>query len=187
MANNFTSDKFPRVKVLYDYDYTDEIDNSQVYMRVDEIFYLLNNDEEEWWQVCRPDSPNDHFYVPSTYVTVLENVNNGSADESECKKTDLNESKNSQGNISMDSFKSHSDITDETIYANVNTSVQDGSFRVQYHEHFKRPSDLNIQTEDDYVNLDKWREQAGLSPVNNNSSPNHVDKVLYCHFTVSYL
>lgn len=177
MAANFTCDKFPRVKVLYDYDYTDEVDDTPVFMRVDEIFYLLNSDVDDWWQVCRPDSPEKQFYVPSTYVAVLGDVNDRISEENYLKtKTSLNESKGSKGNANMEN--TNGQVEAEKIYANVSPVVTDDSIQVQYHQHFQRPAHLSISTDDDYVNLEDFRKQAGIPSITPDSSPlDSADKV----------
>jgi len=175
MANNFTCDKYSRVKVLYDYDYTDEHDNTPVFMRTDEIFFLLNSDIEEWWQVCRPDSPDKHFYVPSAYVTVLQDVSSRVLNAK--ANTNMNENRQSGGNTNMEQVNGQSEkISDKTIYANVSPVVSDNSVHVQYHGHLQRPTNLTIQTEDDYVNLEEFRKQAGL-PTPDQSPLDSGDKV----------
>ncbi|KAH3690481.1 hypothetical protein DPMN_191425 [Dreissena polymorpha] len=45
-AFNFTHDMFPRVKVLYAYQYEDD-HKEQIHMEEGEIFYLLNQESNE--------------------------------------------------------------------------------------------------------------------------------------------
>ena len=183
-ATNFTADNFRRVKVLYDYNYQDDDAKTEVWMRTDEIFYLLNSDEKEWWEVCRPDSPENHFYVPSTYVEILSNVS-GSSNSQQLGhvrnnihiKTHsiLNETVR---NNMMSTFKGSVDSDEESDYVNVNApqSTEPGNsdsksqdIKVQYFtSNVNRPTELSV--DDDYVNLEQFREAAGIPSVNSSES-----------------
>jgi hypothetical protein len=176
---NFTADNYARVKVLYDYDYEDDHDNKKIVMREDEIFYLLNSDAADWWEVCRPDSPENHFYVPSTYVEVLSNISGSSVSQQQehvDSKINIqthslleNAVKSVQNNFST--FKGSndkmSDDEDNSIYMNtdVKCDPENKSFRVQViHAKTKRPSQLSM--DDDYVNLEDFRQESGIPSLN---------------------
>lgn len=166
-AANFTADNFPRVKVLYDYDYQDDMAEKRVWMEVGEVFYLLNSDQEEWWQVCRPDSPKSPFYVPSTYVEVLSNVSGTSHQVQVGNNVNIQTHSILNDTVRknmMSTFKGISCDEEDSDYVNapdmeeVNSDTKD--IKVQY---ISRPS--NLEVEDDYVNLEQFRELAGMPTV----------------------
>ena len=179
-AQNFTHDKFPRVKVLYDYTYTDDEDH-EIVMRTDEVYFLMNSDGKDWWNVCRPDSPESPFYVPSTYVEILPDVKD-SSDQGYSPISKLAYFENG-GLIDKQSSDRHSGVSvnkmEEDIYVNTvvdtdsNANIQNENNKTSIHVQYigksnlpSRPSDLDVRDEDDYVNLEQYRAQAGIQPPN---------------------
>ncbi|ESP01569.1 hypothetical protein LOTGIDRAFT_172605 [Lottia gigantea] len=65
------NEEFRIVKVLYDYNYTDTDSREEVFMYVDEEFILLQETNDEWWEVCRP-AEQVPFFVPAQYVTIID-------------------------------------------------------------------------------------------------------------------
>ncbi|XP_052811322.1 rho GTPase-activating protein 12-like isoform X8 [Mya arenaria] len=183
----FTEDQFRRVTVLYDYDYTDDF-NDEVHMRAGETYYLLNTEGKEWWHVCRPDSPESPFYVPSTYVEVLGEVSTSARDgyspvsRIACKENNgdvdskrlSNASGVSAATLEKSSKNMESDSEDyENVVKKVDPSLygqendNPSSFKVNdvgNTNTANRPTNLNMVEEDTYVNLADYREQAGITP-----------------------
>lgn len=194
-ATNFTADSYRRVKVLYDYDYIDDTDHCKVWMNIDEIFYLLNSDGNDWWQVCRPDSPEDPFYVPSAYVTVLSDVSGTSRSIQQHVDNNINIQTNSiLGNTveksMLSSFKTQSveSVGEGSEYINTVPKKEFGNsdskeIKVQsISKYAKRPTDL--VAEDDYVNLDQYRDQAGLPALVTSSDP--PSPKVFIYFSIVY-
>ncbi|KAL4222273.1 Rho GTPase-activating protein 27 [Mactra antiquata] len=190
-CTNFTADNYPRVKVLYNYDYEDELDKTRVWMKEDEIFYLLNSDGGEWWQVCRPDSPQSPFYVPSTYVEVISNISGKSGlndsytqSQQSVEHVDKNSVNNRfsfesmethNGVRKMSTFKGSTDSDDnDSDYVNAPAKIVNDPkvTNVQYIPNdAKRPADSSV--DEDYVNLESFREKSGLPKLNcSYSTPN---------------
>ncbi|XP_052246078.1 rho GTPase-activating protein 12-like isoform X3 [Dreissena polymorpha] len=189
-ALNFTHDKFPRVKVLYAYQYEDD-HKEQIHMEEGEIFYLLNSDSKEWFCVCRPDSPESEFYVPSAYVEVLASVRDGYLPQSKVDQSNntgvielrLNKEISISGQVESGSTnsKQNMDDDDDDDYMNVEShalksNVGVSSFKGQTLEtNANRPPSLDGDADDDYVNLADYREKAGLTsdgstiPVNDSN------------------
>ena len=183
--------QYPRVRALYNYDYVDE--GRTVWMKENEIFYLLEGiDKQDWWHVCRPDDIQQTFYVPSTYVEKVEsgNVNTISIDTSstghDFNNTHYNDSIHNKGlthtnsydgstgnlgtfgtgRIQMDHQEGQQDYINVSLAGLSSSSLPEDkeSFKVQYISP-KRQSELRDINEGEYANLEDIRAAADLPPL----------------------
>lgn len=175
---------FPEVnlKALYDYSYQDD-DGHMVNMKQGEEYLLLQK-YDDWWEVIRKDADTNElsFFVPSNYVEIISDEKD-SADSSVKLTTnsgsDLNNASSSEGTQGLnkdDSYKNKIQGNDE----NVNKSMAAGPQNFEPEPDYENTEDFIVQSaesnknsagklqhsfseEGDYVNLDKYREESGIS------------------------
>lgn len=175
---------FPEVnlKALYDYSYQDD-DGHMVTMKQGEEYLLLQK-YDDWWEVIRKDADTNElsFFVPSNYVEIISDEKD-SVDSSVKLTTnsgsDLNNASSSEGTQGLnkdDSYKNKIQGNDE----NVNKSMAAGPQNFEPEPDYENTEDFIVQSaesnknsagklqrsfsdEGDYVNLDKYREESGIS------------------------
>ncbi|KAK6166651.1 hypothetical protein SNE40_023294 [Patella caerulea] len=110
---------YRRVKVLYDYSYTDSDIEEDVAMHTGEEFFLIQETNDEWWEVCRK-KDSIPFFVPAQYVEIIDNVS--VTDENSNKEAIKNVPSNNQDQGVNKASQEPSNIpssTKEVIYANL--------------------------------------------------------------------
>ncbi|KAH9524508.1 Rho GTPase-activating protein 12 [Bulinus truncatus] len=142
------------VRVLYDFTYSDE--GEAIEIKAGDIYRLVEKTNPEWWQVYDPsglpDTDANFFFVPAQYVEIISDEN----DDNVLKAlSDLdrvltfNENSNSVGN----------NIKDNVILSELSTSNNNVNSDND-HPSAQRPKIL--LDEGEYVNLDTFREAAGI-------------------------
>ncbi|XP_055869100.1 rho GTPase-activating protein 15-like isoform X12 [Biomphalaria glabrata] len=151
MADTDESEKV--VKVLYDFNYADDGENIEI--KAGDIYRLIEKTNAEWWQVYDPsDYDGESFFVPAQYVEIVSDDSHLKAlsdldkvltfgddiapeDDNKKNKSALQELSKSKQNVSSNNLNNDSNC------ASVSTSKND-------------------LDEGEYVNLDKFREVAGI-------------------------
>ncbi|KAK7009242.1 rho GTPase-activating protein 15-like isoform X3 [Biomphalaria glabrata] len=151
MADTDESEKV--VKVLYDFNYADDGENIEI--KAGDIYRLIEKTNAEWWQVYDPsDYDGESFFVPAQYVEIVSDDSHLKAlsdldkvltfgddiapeDDNKKNKSALQELSKSKQNVSSNNLNNDSNC------APVSTSKND-------------------LDEGEYVNLDKFREVAGI-------------------------
>uniref|UniRef100_A0A2C9JJM8 Rho GTPase-activating protein 12 n=1 Tax=Biomphalaria glabrata TaxID=6526 RepID=A0A2C9JJM8_BIOGL len=151
MADTDESEKV--VKVLYDFNYADDGENIEI--KAGDIYRLIEKTNAEWWQVYDPsDYDGESFFVPAQYVEIVSDDSHLKAlsdldkvltfgddiapeDDNKKNKSALQELSKSKQNVSSNNLNNDSNC------APVSTSQND-------------------LDEGEYVNLDKFREVAGI-------------------------
>ncbi|CAL1535833.1 unnamed protein product [Lymnaea stagnalis] len=140
------------VKVLYDYTYSD--DSGKIEIKADDVYRLIEKTNSEWWQVYDPsDYDGESFFVPAQYVKIV-------SEKSPWKALSDLDKILTFGADSTSSISESSD-TDEDTNSEPSNSKQNES------ENSKPPvQDKNKLDEGEYVNLDMYRDAAGIqNPV----------------------
>lgn len=172
-------------KALYDFSYEDD-HNQMITMKQGETYHLLNSEGEDWWHVKRPNTLAS-FYVPRTYVEIVdvnqisddlqEEINDnrftgsqGSIDQEDSQQTMQVKSESNDTKLhknGLTTFKSpmEEENNDESLYINYNGGGKNvTSIQVQYLGKAQRPSDLGFGDGGEYANLDDLRAAAGMQP-----------------------
>ncbi|KAJ8314313.1 hypothetical protein KUTeg_008874 [Tegillarca granosa] len=193
---------FPEVnlKALYDYSYQDD-DGHMVTMKQGEEYLLLQK-YDDWWEVIRKDADTNElsFFVPSNYVAIIPDEKD-SVDSSVKLTTDsgsnLNNASSSEGTQDLNKDDSHKNKIQGND-DNVNKSMAAGPQNYEPEPDYENTDDCIIQNaesnknptgrlrrcfsdEGDYVNLDKYREESGISTQNSGDAEENSGDGLYAN------
>lgn len=163
------------VKVLYDYKYSD--DTGQVEIKAGDIYRLVEKTNNEWWQVYDPSDENgEFFFVPAQYVKIVSEKSPWKALSDLDKLLTFGVTSDTSENLSE--TEEDADNSTDSVFKEANQSnglepkkqSQEESMDADYANVPRKP--LDIRDEGEYVNLDQFRDAAGLPILVSNFSNN---------------
>ena len=181
-----STDEAEEVEVLYDYSYSD--DQGLVEIHKGEVYRLLEKTNSEWWHVCSldaisPSTEDDGFFVPAKYVHIV-------------KKTLSRDQEVDSAIFSLDKVlgeEEEDEQKENCVYTNMKPSVLHSGGQSQIQGGLptsERPPSINgmgenTDTDGDYVNLDQYRADANIPPLDDqNVSSTAVCVVLFSLYGV---
>lgn len=186
-----------RLRALYDYSYNDD-DGHMITMNKGDEYHLISK-SGDWWEVVRDAGSTNEFtfYVPATYVQTLDDVDNDSP-----RSNNSNESSSDNNNdekvtvtkivTGTDNLRTEMASTSSSDHF-INSSEVGITFGKKGKSSFKKSSDTSnnkssgipvpsvsvplrrsFSDDGDYVNLDKYRTDAGISDKNDGEATDSV-------------
>uniref|UniRef100_A0A0B7A6W8 Rho GTPase-activating protein 12 n=1 Tax=Arion vulgaris TaxID=1028688 RepID=A0A0B7A6W8_9EUPU len=161
------------VKVLFDYKYSDE--NGQIQIKAGDIYRLVEKTNSEWWQVYDPSDENGEcFFVPAQYVKIVSEKSPWKALSDLDKLLAFGgDSDKPNNNTDTEEVVEYSNELDLRQLNNVVSQADpQEDLIIRTVEYVNVPSEANrIIDEGEYVNLDQFRDLAGLPSVSQTSQP----------------
>ncbi|BFZ02333.1 hypothetical protein BsWGS_05371 [Bradybaena similaris] len=165
-----SADAEKAVKVLYDFTYSD--DSGPVEIKTGDVYSLVEKTNDEWWQVYASSDPHkEPFFVPAQYVKIIPKK---SARKS-LKNSDKTSAFSDDSLESAIDYSGNSDDDDEEYSeaSKLNTSDCGIQSRLSGEEDFSNDEDhtngphiaSKPKPVGDYVNLDQYRDVAGIQKV----------------------